>query len=101
MRVAAYTLWLALIGCVLVGTLHAQDGNVFKEEDFKRVNDLQLKLLTDIDDLSTNAREHPIESKAYACLGTLWQSLFRVIGEVRPMGRLVFISSRMQSKTDE
>jgi hypothetical protein len=38
MRVATYALSLALMGCVLVGAVNAQDGNIFKEEDVRQLD---------------------------------------------------------------
>jgi hypothetical protein len=98
MRRSGYTLSLALIGCVLVGTLHAQDGNVFKEEDVRSLKSLEDKMSNVEKDLSREARKLPSQSKAQACLGMLSKQLSRVLDDMLPLNTLVFISSRMQLK---
>src|SRR5262245_18921827 len=101
MRRTACTLLFALFGWVLLEPLHAQEANVFKEEDVRSLKALQDKMSNAVKDLSMEARKLPTQSKAQVCLGVLSKQLSRVLDEMLPLSTLVFISSRMQLKADE
>jgi hypothetical protein len=102
MRRAAYTV-STLIGCALVATLHAQDGNVFKQEDLHQLrNTLLLKVyrFSGALVLPTDPSGR-MSSKEELCGRMLDKRLSGIILKLERVEELILISALMRSKEDE
>jgi hypothetical protein len=95
---AAYSGSLALMACVLVGTVHAQDGIVFKE-DVRQIESFYKRLFAIAENLEKNADySHREITKDEACRMELFVSV-RV--SMSYAETVISISSEMQSKIDQ
>jgi hypothetical protein len=93
MRARAYTISLVLIGCVLVGALHAQEGNIFKEPDLRQLRRFSDKLYNFNSSLGT--------PKENVCGTWLRGNVSHIVRTLAWVEELVLISSKMRSKEDE